>query len=66
MVSMCSVISALPTWKVVSRGRDAVRSGQGTRKIPATSAAKTAPLTASAPRLLCSIDIGIRPAGFIM
>ena len=66
MVSICSAISALPTWKVVSRGRDAVRSGQGTRKIPATKATKTMPLVASAPRLLCSIDIGISPAGFIM
>lgn len=66
MVSIWSSMSATPTWKVVSAGRVPVRSGQGTRKIPASSPANTAPLTQSAPRLLCSMDIGISPAGSIM
>ncbi len=66
MTSIFAPMIDSPSANAGSGGGRPARSGHGIAKIPAASAANRTPETASAPRLLCSIDIGISPAGFIM
>src|SRR5690625_3536403 len=66
MTSMCWPMTASPSASVGSAGGEPSRSGQGTTRIPTASSRNTMTDTTREPTLLCSIVIGISPAGFIM
>lgn len=66
ITSIFGPMTASPRARVGSAGGAPRRSGHGTSTAPAASAAKAVPEIASAPRRLCTMLIGISPAGFIM
>ena len=56
----------LCSWRVLSAGRGGFRVGQSIVQMPIARSMKVVAPTAAEPRLLCTIVIGMSPAGFIM
>lgn len=66
ITSIFEPISASPSARVGSAGGASSRRGQSTSSATALSATNTVPEMTSAPILLCTMLIGMSPAGFIM